>query len=79
MYFAFIFSECITITSSKEGLKVWEYNFFQRKVMLVIYLLITIHPYDSSKSTVFILNRAFDVLLSVAFVKYSELEILRFL
>ena len=79
MYFAFIFSECITITSSKEGLKVWEYNFFQRKVMLVIYLLITIHPYDSPKSTVFILNRAFDVLLSVAFVKYCELEILRFL
>ena len=42
--------------------------------MLVIYLLITIHLYDSPKSTVFILNRAFDVLWSAAFVKYSKLE-----
>ena len=29
MYFDFIFSECITITSSEEALKVCEYNFFQ--------------------------------------------------
>ena len=29
MYFAFIFSECITITSSEEALKVWLHNFFQ--------------------------------------------------
>ena len=29
MYFAFIFSECITITSSKEAFKVREHNFFQ--------------------------------------------------
>ena len=35
MHFAFvfseyiIFSEYITITSSKEALKVWEHNFFQ--------------------------------------------------
>ena len=43
MYFAFIFSECVTITSSKEALKVCEHNFFQRKVvLLVIYLSITI-------------------------------------
>ena len=29
MYFAFIFSECITITFSKKALKVCEHNFFQ--------------------------------------------------
>ena len=29
MYSAFIFSECIMITSSKETLKVCEHNFFQ--------------------------------------------------
>ena len=29
MYFAFIFSEYITITSSKEALKMWEQNAFQ--------------------------------------------------
>ena len=28
MYFAFIFSERVTITSSKEALKVCEHNFF---------------------------------------------------
>ena len=30
MYFAFILSEYITITSSEEALKVCEYNFFQK-------------------------------------------------
>ena len=71
MYFTFIFSGCITITSSEEGLKVCEYNFFQRKVvLLVIYLF----NHDSSKSTIFMLNMAFDVLLNTVFVKYSELE-----
>ena len=71
MYFTFIFSECITITSSEEGLKVCECNFFQRKVvLLVIYLF----NHDSSKSTIFMLNMAFDVLLSAVFVKYSKLE-----
>ena len=70
-YFAIIFSECITITSSEEGLKVCECNFFQRKVvLLVIYLF----NHDSSKSTIFMLNMAFDVLLSAVFVKYSKLE-----
>ena len=29
MYFAFIFSEYITITSSEEAVKVCEHNFFQ--------------------------------------------------
>ena len=29
MYFVFIFSECITITSTDKALKVCEYNFFQ--------------------------------------------------
>ena len=71
IYFTFIFSECITIASSEEGLKVCEYNFFQRKVvLLVIYLF----NHDSSKSTIFMLNMAFDVLLSAVFVKYSKLE-----
>ena len=71
MYFTFIFSGCITITSSEEGLKVCEYNFFQRKeVLLVIYPF----NHDSFKSTIFMLNMAFDVLLSVVFVKYSKLE-----
>ena len=56
MYFTFIFSGCITITSSEEGLKVCEYNFFQRKVvLLVIYLFI------------FMLNMVFDILLSAVF------------
>ena len=71
MYFTFIFSECITITSSEEGLKVCECNFFQLKVvLLVIYLF----NHDSSKSAIFMLNMAFDVLMSAVFVKYSELE-----
>ena len=71
MYFTFIFSGCITITSSEEGLRVCEYNFFQRKVvLLVIYLF----SHDSSKSTIFMLNMTFDVLLSAVFVKYSKLE-----
>ena len=66
MYFAFKFSECIMIASSDEDLKVCEHNFFQRKVvLLVIYLL----NHDSSKSTIFMLNMAFDVLLSAVFVK----------
>ena len=30
--------------------------------------------HDSSKSTIFMLNMAFDVLLSAVFVKYSKLE-----
>ena len=71
MYFAFTFSECITITSSEEGLKVCDYNIYQWKVvLLVIYLF----NHDSSKSTIFMLNMAFDVLLSAVFVKYSKLE-----
>ena len=69
MYCTFIFLGCITITSSKEGSKVCEYNFFQRKV-LVIYLF----NHDSSKSTIFLLNMAFDVPLSAVFVKYRKLE-----
>ena len=71
MYFTFIFSKCITITSSQEGLKVYQCNFFQQKVvLLVIYLF----NHDSSKSTIFMLDMAFDVLLSAVFVKYSKLE-----
>ena len=57
--------------SSEEGLKVCEYNFFQRKVVLLIVYLFNHH---SSKSTIFMLNMPFDVLLRVVFVKYSKLE-----
>ena len=65
------FSECIMITSPEDSLKVYECNFFQRKVvLLVIYLF----NHDSSKSTIFMLNMVFDVLLIVVFVKYSKLE-----
>ena len=68
MYFAFIFSECITNTSSKGGLKVCECNFFRRKViLLVIYLF----NYDSPKSIIFMLNMAFDDLLSASTVAAS--------
>ena len=68
MYFAFIFSECITNTSSKGGLKVCECNFFRRKVIL---FLIYLFNYDSPKSIIFMLNMAFDDLSS--FVKCSKL------
>ena len=71
LYFTFIVSECITITSSKEGLQVYECSFFQRKVLL---LVINLFNHDSSKSTLFMLNMAFGILLSAAFVKYSKLE-----
>ena len=55
----------------QRGLKVCEYNLFQRKiVLLVIYLF----HHDSSKSTIFMLNMAFDVLLNAVFVTYSKLE-----
>ena len=48
-----------------------EYNFFRWKVIiLVIYLF----NQDSPKSTIFMLNMAFDVLLSAVFAKYSKLE-----
>ena len=51
MYFAFIFSEYITITPSEDFLKVCEHNFLQPKVaLLVIYLF----NHDLSKSTFFI-------------------------
>ena len=66
MYFAFIFSEYITITSSEKALKVCEHSFFQRKVVLpVIYLF----NHDSPKSIIFMLNIEFDVFLSTVFVK----------
>ena len=58
MYFAFIFSEYITITSFEEGSKEWQYNFFQRKVVLLVIFLFN---HDSSKSTIFMLNMTFDV------------------
>ena len=70
MYVAFIFWEHITITLSKEALKVCRHNFLQeifkqKGVLLVIYLL----HYDSYKPTFFMLHLAFDVVLSTGFVK----------
>ena len=38
------------------------------------YVVIYLFNHDSSKSTIFMLNMAFDVLLSAVFVKYSKLE-----
>ena len=63
MHFAFIFSECFTITSSEEDLCVSTISFRKYKgkvVLLVIYLF----NYDSPKSTFFMLNMAFHIVLS---------------
>ena len=41
VYFAFIFSECITITSSEDALKVFDtisFRKYKQKLLLVIYL-----------------------------------------
>ena len=54
MYFALIFSEYITITSSEEALKMCEHNFFQEIKRKVVSLVIYPLNYDSSKSTLFI-------------------------
>ena len=69
MYFAFIFSECILITPSEEALNVCEHNFFQKYKRKVVLLVTYLFSYDSSKPTFFMLNMAFDVLLSIVFVK----------
>ena len=68
MYFAFIFSEYTTITSSEKALKLYTISFRKYKQNVV---LLAIYPfnYDSCKSTFFMLNKAFDVLLSTVFVK----------
>ena len=67
--FCLHFSENMTITSFEDALKECKHNFFQWKVvLLVIYLF----NYSSSKSTFFMLNMAFDVLLSTVFVKQIE-------
>ena len=60
-------------SASKEGFKVCEYNFFQRKVVLLVLLVIYLFNHDSSKSSIFMLNMAFDVLLNAVFVKYCEI------
>ena len=69
MYFAFhplpcIFSECISITSSEEALKVCEHNFFQRKVVLLIIYLFNHDSFKPTIFTIFLLNMSFEVLLS---------------
>ena len=68
MYFAFIFSECMKITSFEEALKVCQHNFFQ-EIQVVVLLVIYLFSYDSSKSIFFMLNMAFGVLLSTLFIK----------
>ena len=68
MSFAFIFSECFTITSSEEDLCVSTISFRKYKekvVLLVIYLF----NYDSPKSTFFMLDMAFHIVSSTVFVK----------
>ena len=57
-----MFLKKINLCSSTE---MCQYNFFQRKVVLIV---ICLFNHDSSKSTIFMLNMAFDVLLSVIFV-----------
>ena len=64
IYFAFIFSERIRITLSEEAFKVCEQIFF-----LVILLVIYLFNYDTSKSTSFMLNVAFDFVLGKDFLK----------
>ena len=54
------------ITSSEDGLKVCEYDFFQREIVLLVIYLFSHH---SSKSSIFMVNMAFDVLLGAVFVK----------
>ena len=58
-------------SASKEGFKVCEYNFFQRKVVLIVIYLFN---HDSSKPSIFMLNMAFDVLLNAVFIKYCEIS-----
>ena len=74
IYFAFIFSEWITITSFEEALKVCELNFFHK---IQAKSSVTLFNYDPSNSIFFMLNMAFDFVLSTVFV--NEMIILRFL
>ena len=65
--FFFIFSDFVTITFSEEALEICEHTFFQKKLAkssvtckILIYLLNN----DSSKSDFFMMNLAYDVVLS---------------
>ena len=73
VYLDFIFSERITITPSEEVLKVLRALFwfrkYKRKVSLLLSYLLSC---DSSKSTFFILNMAFEFVLSMVFVKLTN-------
>ena len=74
MYFTFIFSKRITITFSKEALKVCGYTFFQEiqvKISVTCKIVIYLFNYDSSKSTFFMLNMAFDI---NSFCQVNKLE-----
>ena len=41
---------------------------------MVVLIVIYLSNHDPSKSTIFMLNMAFDVLMSTAFIKYRKLE-----
>ena len=69
VYFAFIFSECIKITSFEEVLKVCEHYSFRKYKWKVVLLLIYLFNHESSKSTFFMLNMTSDVLLSTPFTR----------
>ena len=69
MYFSFIFSECIKIPSSAKALKVCDIIFFKKWKRKVVLLVMYLFNYDSSKSTFFMLNMAFNVLLVTDFIK----------
>ena len=63
MYFAFVFSKSIMITSFEGAFKKCKHIFFQEmKAESSV-------TYDSSKPTFSMLNMEFDVLLSTTFVK----------
>ena len=59
----------IMITSSEEALKCASKIYFRKYKQKVMLLVTYLSYYDSSKSTLFMLNMAFDVVLSTAFVK----------
>ena len=69
MYFAFIFSKCIKITSSEGVWKCASTISFRKYKLKVVLLVIYLFNYDPSESAVFMLNMAFDVHLSTVFIK----------
>ena len=72
MYFAFIFSERITITSSKDAVKLLEHSFIRKYKQKVVLLVFYLANYDLSKLTLLMYNTAFDDVLSTASVKQTN-------